>query len=65
MRGYECQNRFFPFALGNHIRSIIKNPNALVPDEEKQRIELRKLMDSYVDERIELKLKELGVTKPR
>jgi hypothetical protein len=49
--------------LDNHIARIIKNPQELVHDDAGQRKELGSWLDAYVDERVELKLRELGILK--
>jgi len=53
----------FLSALDNQIKRVIRQPDQLVHGDEKQRLELRSSLDAYVDERIELKLKELGIGK--
>jgi hypothetical protein len=45
-------------ALDNHVKRIVKNPDELVHGNAEQRAELRKWLDAYVDERVEIKLKE-------
>jgi len=44
-------------------RWVIKNPDAVTHGDDRQRLELRAVMDAYIDERIELKLKEHGLRK--
>jgi t-SNARE complex subunit (syntaxin) len=54
----------FLSALDNQVKRIIRQPDQLVHGDEKQRMELRTWLDAYIDERIELKLKELRLIKP-